>query len=74
MVILDRVVGRCGVLTFGAYLRVGCQISLAMATVELRVEDRIDGGRNWTPWKAMIILLLEEGELWKIVESAVILP
>ena len=45
-----------------------------MATIGLRVEDRLDGGGNWTPWKARIVLLLEESELWEIVESAITLP
>ena len=47
---------------------VGLQIYLAMATFGLRVEDRLDGGGNWTPWKARIVLLLEECELWELVE------
>ena len=45
-----------------------------MATSGLRVEDRLDGGGNWTPWKARIVLLLEECELWELVEQAVTLP
>ena len=45
-----------------------------MATSRLRVEDRLDGGGNWTPWKARIVSLLEECELWEIVEQAVTLP
>ena len=45
-----------------------------MASVGLRVEDKLDGGGNWTPWKARIVLLLEEHELWEIVESIVTLP
>ena len=40
----------------------------------LRVEDRLDGGGNWTPWRARIVLLLEEYELWEIVETAVVVP
>ena len=42
-----------------------------MASSGLRVEDRLDGGGNWTPWKARIVLLLEECELWQIVEQTV---
>ena len=42
-----------------------------MATSVLSVEDRLDGGGNWTPWKARIVLLLEECELWELVEQAV---
>ena len=45
-----------------------------MATSGLRVEDRLDGGGNWTPWKARIVLLLEEYELWEIVEQTVLVP
>ena len=41
---------------------------------ELRVEDRLDGGGNWTPWRARIVLLLEESELWEIVEQTVSVP
>ena len=44
-----------------------------MATFGLRVEDRLDGGGNWTPWKARIILLLEECELWELVGQVVTL-
>ena len=43
-----------------------------MASIGLRVEDRLDGGGNWTPWRARIILLLEEYELWEIVETVVV--
>ena len=45
-----------------------------MASVGLRVEDRLDGGGNWTPWRARIVLLLEEYELWEIVEIVVVVP
>ena len=45
-----------------------------MATFGLRLEDRLDGGGNWTPWKARIVLLLEECELWELVEQIVTLP
>ena len=30
----------------------------------LRLEDRLDGAGNFVPWKARILLLLEENELW----------
>ena len=33
-----------------------------MAT-SLRLEDRMDGARNFVPWKARIVLILEENEL-----------
>lgn len=44
-----------------------------MASVGLRV-DKLDGGGKWNPWKARIILLLEESVLWEMVESVVTLP
>ena len=34
----------------------------------------MDGGGNWTPWRARIVLLLEEYELWEIVETVVVVP
>ena len=49
-------------------------ISVVMASVGLRVEDRLDEGGNWTLWRARIVLLLEEYELWEIVETAVLVP
>ena len=44
-----------------------------MAT-SLRFEDRLDGESNFSPWKECIVLLLEEVELWDIVEKAVTVP
>jgi hypothetical protein len=38
----------------------------------LRVEDRLAGAGNWSPWKARIVLILEERELWDIVENHVV--
>ena len=35
----------------------------------LRVEDRLEGGANFSPWKARISLILEENELWDIVHG-----
>ena len=35
----------------------------------LRVEDRLDGATNFCPWRARIVLLLQENELWDIVEN-----
>jgi hypothetical protein len=40
----------------------------------LRVEDRLDGAGNFSPWKERIVLLLEEYELWDIVEKIVTIP
>ena len=39
-----------------------------------RIEDKLDGGGNWTPWRARIVLLHEECELWEIVEQTVSVP
>jgi hypothetical protein len=33
------------------------------------VEDRIAGAGNWSPWNAIIVLILEELELWVIVSA-----
>jgi hypothetical protein len=35
----------------------------------LRVEDRLDGAVNFGVWKERMILLLQESELWDIVEN-----
>jgi hypothetical protein len=43
---------------------------LVMATC-LRVEDRLDGAANFSSWKARIVLLFQENELWDIVEGTV---
>ena len=40
----------------------------------LRVEDRLDGATNFSPWKARISLILEENELWDIVHSTTANP
>jgi hypothetical protein len=36
----------------------------------LRVEDRFDGAANFGAWKERMILLLQENELWDIVENS----
>jgi hypothetical protein len=46
----------------------------ALAVVGLRVEDRLVGGSNWSPWKARIVMILDEGELWEIVENPIVPP
>ena len=33
----------------------------------VRLEDRLDGAGNFVPWKARIVLILEENELWNEV-------
>jgi hypothetical protein len=34
-----------------------------MSVERLRVKDRLAGAGNWSPWKARIVLILEELEL-----------
>ena len=38
-------------------------IAEKMAT-RLRLEDRLDGARNFVPWKSILVLILEKNELW----------
>ena len=41
----------------------------------LRVEDRLDGVGNFVPWKARIVLILEENELWdEVVHNTTTVP
>jgi hypothetical protein len=35
----------------------------------LRVENRLDGATNFGAWKERMIFLLQENELWEIVEN-----
>ena len=38
--------------------------------IRLRLEDRLDGAGNFVPWKARLVLILEENELWdEVVHS-----
>ena len=37
----------------------------------LRIEDRLDGTINFSPWKAKIVLILQENELWDIMNSTI---
>jgi hypothetical protein len=45
----------------------------SMAT-GLRVEERLDGAVNFGAWKERMILLLQENELWDIVENSTTNP
>jgi hypothetical protein len=45
-----------------------------MVVAGLRVEDRLAQAGNWSPWKARIVLILEELELRDIVEYLVVPP
>jgi hypothetical protein len=40
----------------------------------LRVEDRLDGEEKFGAWKERMILLLQENELWDIVENSTTHP
>jgi hypothetical protein len=40
-----------------------------MSVAGLRVEDS-----NWSPWKARIVLILDELDLWDVVENPVVPP
>ena len=35
----------------------------------LRIEDRLDGAVNFSPWKARIVLILQDSELSDIVKN-----
>jgi hypothetical protein len=37
-------------------------------------EDRLVGASNWSRWKTMIIFVLEDLELWDIVQAPMVLP
>ena len=38
-----------------------------MTSMGLRTKDRLDGGANFVSWKAQILLVLKENELWEEV-------
>jgi hypothetical protein len=40
----------------------------------LRFEDRLDEAMNFSPWKERIALMLEENEIWDIVEKTQVVP
>jgi hypothetical protein len=40
-----------------------------MSVSHMRVEDRLAGTSNWSPWKARMVFVLEDLELWDIVEA-----
>jgi hypothetical protein len=42
-----------------------------MSASQMRVEDRLAGASNWSPWKARMVFVLEDLELWDIVEAVV---
>jgi hypothetical protein len=45
-----------------------------MSASQMRVEDRLAGASNWSPWKAKIVFILEDLELWDIVELPIAVP
>ena len=46
-----------------------------MTSTGLRMEDRLDGVGNFVPWKARIVLILEENELWdEVVHNTTVVP
>jgi hypothetical protein len=45
-----------------------------MSASHMHAEDRLVGASNWSPWKARIIFVLEDLELWDIVEEVVLVP
>jgi hypothetical protein len=45
-----------------------------MSPSQMRVEDRLVGSSNWSPWKPRIVFVLEDLELWDIVEALVFVP
>ena len=42
---------------------------LAMIATGLQFEDRLDGAVNFSLWKARIVLILQDSELWDIVNN-----
>jgi hypothetical protein len=39
----------------------------------MRVKDRLTGARNWSPWKTRITFILEDLELWDIVQAPMVI-
>jgi hypothetical protein len=42
-----------------------------MSASQMRFEDKLAGASNWSPWKARMVFVLEDLELWDIVEATV---
>jgi hypothetical protein len=42
-----------------------------MSIYQMRVEDRLARASNWSPWKTRMVFVLEDLELWDIVEAIV---
>jgi hypothetical protein len=43
-----------------------CSLAV-MSASQMRVEDRVAGASNWSSWKARMVFVLEDLELWDIV-------
>jgi hypothetical protein len=43
-----------------------------MSASQMRVEDRLVGASNWSPWKAKNVFVFEDFELWDIVQVVVL--
>jgi hypothetical protein len=42
-----------------------------MSVSQMHVEDKLARASNWSPWKARMVFVLEDLELWDIVEATV---
>ena len=42
--------------------------------INMKVEDRLEGASNFTPWKSRVLLLLEENDLLQFVKAKVPKP
>jgi hypothetical protein len=42
-----------------------------MSVSQMHVEDRLAGASNWFPWKVRMVFVLEDLELWDIIEVVV---
>jgi hypothetical protein len=47
-----------------------CRLAV-MSASQMRVEDRLARASNWSSWKARMVFVLEDLELWDIVEAVV---
>jgi hypothetical protein len=45
-----------------------------MSVSQMWAKDRLDRASNWSPWKTRINFVLEDLELWDIVQASVVLP
>jgi hypothetical protein len=45
-----------------------------MSVSQMRAEDRLDRANNSSPWKTRITFVLEDIELWDIVQAPMVIP